>query len=48
MANLNTPSSPSNAKIVKQGHTTSGRHGDNPDMQVKGKTSVRDLGIKGK
>lgn len=35
-----------NASIMKQGHTTDGRHGSNPDMKVKGGNNVRDLNAK--
>ncbi len=35
-----------NAKIVKVGHTASNRFGSNPNAQVKGSSTSRDLGIK--
>lgn len=32
------------APIKKMGHTASGRHGDDPNLKVKGGDTVRDLG----
>lgn len=34
------------ASITKVGHTAGSRFGTNPNAQVKGNTSTRDLGIK--
>lgn len=34
------------APIMKQGHTTDGRHGSDPGVQVKGGNNVRDLNAK--
>lgn len=35
-----------NASVMKQGQTTDGRHGSNPDAKVKGNANVRDLSAK--
>jgi len=34
------------APIQRQGHTTDGQHGSNPDAKRKGNPSVRDLNAK--
>lgn len=31
------------APTVKQGHTTDGKHGSNPNLKVRGGQSVREL-----
>lgn len=35
-----------NAQIVKQGHTSTGTIGDDPNMKGKGNRTPRDLGVK--
>lgn len=35
-----------NASVMKQGHTTSGKHGTDPNAKVRGGNSVRELKIK--
>lgn len=40
------PTSGGSAPIVRQGHTSSGKHGSDPNMKVKGGNSVRDLTVK--
>lgn len=37
-----------NAQIKKQGHTTNGKFGSDPDRKDQTNTSVRELGIKAK
>lgn len=37
---------PGNAPIVKQGQTTNGQFGSNPNAQPKGRSSARDLTVK--
>lgn len=40
------PNATGNAPIQKQGHTTNGQFGSNPQAQPKGRGSARDLSIK--
>lgn len=44
----NIPTNPGNAQIKKQGHTYSGKHGDNPNSEVRGSDTVKDLSVKAK
>lgn len=46
MPNTPTIGKTGNAPIKKQGHTTDGRHGSDPNKGVKGGRSVRDLTAK--
>lgn len=39
-------SSTGKATVTKQGHTTDGQHGSNPQAKVKGRSGVRDLSAK--
>ena len=39
-------SAPGNAPIQKQGQTTNGQFGSNPNAQPKGRSSARDLNVK--
>ena len=40
------PKGTGNAPIVKQGHTTNGQFGSDPNKQPKGRSSTRDLTVK--
>lgn len=39
-------SKPGNAPIKRQGHTTDGKHGSDPNAKVMGQRAVRDLKAK--
>lgn len=39
-------SNPGSAPIVRQGHTATGNHGDDPNIKGRGKKAVRDLKVK--
>lgn len=46
MANADIKSNTGNAQIKKQGHTTNGQFGTDPNFDGKVKKSVRDLSAK--
>lgn len=46
MPKSNMTSNPGNANIVRQGHTTTGQHGTDPNIKGKGRKPVRDLKVK--
>lgn len=48
MPSSSNTSSGGNAQIKKQGHTSIGKFGDDPDMTVKGSRNPRDLNVKAK
>jgi hypothetical protein len=47
MPNTQRPSGTGSAPIKKQGHTTDGNYGSDPNFKGKGQRPPRDLSVKG-